>query len=290
MTVIGSNPGNLGEPIGFAVLPDGRVLQTVRTGELRLHDPAAGTSTVINTIPVYTHSEDGLYGPAIDRQFATNRWVYLYYAPPLDTPPGNAPVTSPDPNAWDPFQGYFQLSRFKLVESPTPHLDLATEQQILRVPWVRGTCCHVAGEIRFQQKHQEAEVLPTQGTTTAFSPDTGGVQVVSIDPGDWISLDPVDFTNLDAITFRVAGGAAATAGAARAVIELHSDAPDGALVAAVTIRDTGGNNTFESQTTPITAPGGSRRLYLVFQPIAGGPATGLFNLNWFELVGGGIAE
>ena len=84
MTVIASNPGNLGEPIGFAVLPDGRVLQTVRTGDLRLHDPVAGTSTVINTIPVYTHSEDGLYGPAIDRQFATNRWVYLYYAPPLD--------------------------------------------------------------------------------------------------------------------------------------------------------------------------------------------------------------
>jgi cytochrome c len=153
MTVIASNPENLGEPIGFAVLPDGRVLQTVRTGDLRLHDPATGTSTVINTIPVYSHSEDGLYGPAIDRDFAVNRWVYLYYAPPLDTPAGNAPVTSADPGAWDAFQGYFQLSRFRLVEDPTPHLDLATEQQILRVPWVRGTCCHVAGEIRFDSKN-----------------------------------------------------------------------------------------------------------------------------------------
>ncbi len=152
MTVIASNPGNIGEPIGFAVLPDGRVLQTVRTGQLRLHDPAAGTSTVINTIPVYTHSEDGLYGPAVDRDFANNHWVYLYYAPPLDTPAGDAPVTSPDPNAWDPFQGYFQLSRFKLVEEPTPHLDMASEQQILRVAVVRGTCCHVAGEIRFDSK------------------------------------------------------------------------------------------------------------------------------------------
>jgi glucose/arabinose dehydrogenase len=152
MTVIASNPGNLGEPIGMAVLPDGRVLQTVRTGDLRLHDPAAGTSTVINTIPVYTHSEDGLYGPAIDRNFRTNRWVYLYYAPPLDTPAGNAPVTSADPDAWVPFEGYFQLSRFKFVETPTPHLDLATEQQILRVPVVRGTCCHVAGEIQFDSR------------------------------------------------------------------------------------------------------------------------------------------
>ncbi len=149
MTVIASNPGNVGEPIGMAVLPDGRVLQTVRTGDLRLHDPAAGTSTVINTIPVYTHSEDGLYGPAIDRDFSTNRWVYLYYAPPLSTPVGNAPVTSPNPDAWVPFEGYFQLSRFKFVNEPTPHLDLASEQQILRVPVTRGTCCHVAGEIQF---------------------------------------------------------------------------------------------------------------------------------------------
>jgi cytochrome c len=152
MTVIASNPGNIGEPIGIAVLPDRRVLQTARSGELRLHDPAAGTSTVINTIPVYTNSEDGLYGPAIDHDFATNRWVYLYYAPPLDTPAGNAPVTSPDPNAWVPFEGYFQLSRFKLVETPTPHLDLATEQQILRVPVTRGTCCHVGGEIQFDSR------------------------------------------------------------------------------------------------------------------------------------------
>jgi cytochrome c len=152
MTVIASNPGNVGEPIGIAVMPDGRVLQTVRTGELRLHDPSSGTSTVISTIPVYTHSEDGLYGPALDPDFANNRWVYLYYAPPLATPAGNAPVTSTDPNAWVPFEGYFQLSRFKFVEEPSPHLDLATEQKILQVGVVRGTCCHVAGEIRFDSK------------------------------------------------------------------------------------------------------------------------------------------
>ena len=30
---------------------------------------------------IYTNSEDGLYGPAIDNNFATNKWVYLYYSP-----------------------------------------------------------------------------------------------------------------------------------------------------------------------------------------------------------------
>ena len=40
---------------------------------------------MLATIPVYTNSEDGLYGPAIDNDFATNHWVYLYYAPPTVT-------------------------------------------------------------------------------------------------------------------------------------------------------------------------------------------------------------
>ena len=30
---------------------------------------------------IYTNSEDGLYGPAIDSNFATNKWVYLFYSP-----------------------------------------------------------------------------------------------------------------------------------------------------------------------------------------------------------------
>lgn len=151
MTVIAAPP-NVGEPIGFDVLPDGRVIQTTRTGQVFLHEADGSGSRVIAEIPVYTHSEDGLYGPTLDPDFESNGWVYLYYAPPLDTPPGNAPVTSTDPNAWDPYEGYFQLSRFKFVDGPEPYLDMDSEQQILRVPVTRGTCCHVAGEIRFDSK------------------------------------------------------------------------------------------------------------------------------------------
>ncbi|HEY6891557.1 MAG TPA: ThuA domain-containing protein [Solirubrobacter sp.] len=164
-TVAGS-PG-LKEPIGFDVLPDGRVLQTARGGELRLHDPKDGSSKVIATLPVYTNSEDGLYGPAIDNDFATNKWVYLYYAPQtvvnvkqsngktrtITTPPNDsAPTTAPSLSAWDDFVGYFQLSRFKFVQDASgPHLDLDTEQKILRVSNNRGACCHVAGDIDFDQ-------------------------------------------------------------------------------------------------------------------------------------------
>src|SRR5687768_12031446 len=71
-----------GEPIAMAVLPDRRVLHTSRDGRVWLTTPNATTSLAAS-IPVYSHDEDGLQGIAIDPEFATNRWVYLYYAPPL---------------------------------------------------------------------------------------------------------------------------------------------------------------------------------------------------------------
>ena len=162
-----SAPPNLNEPIGFDQLPDGRILQTARLGQVRLHDPATQTTKLIANIPVYTHSEDGLYGPAVDNDFATNKWVYLYYAPPtvrikkcdgttadVTTPTGAAPTTAPDPCVWtDTWTGYFQLSRFKFVDGENPSLDLATEQKIIQVPVNRGACCHVAGDIDFDKNN-----------------------------------------------------------------------------------------------------------------------------------------
>jgi len=160
-------PPNLNEPIGFDQLPDGRIIQTTRDGRVRLHDPETGTADVIAQIPVYTNSEDGLYGPAVDRDFATNKWVYLYYAPvamegiakdglpyPAETPPGNAPTMAPDLSTFRDWIGYFQLSRFKFVEaagSEPAHLDLASEQKIMKVEVDRGACCHVAGDIDFDK-------------------------------------------------------------------------------------------------------------------------------------------
>ncbi|WP_169542310.1 ThuA domain-containing protein [Solirubrobacter soli] len=166
---------NINEPIGFDQLPDGRVLQTDRRGGVRLHDPVSGTTTLIadlgaatvpQTMRVYTNSEDGLYGPAVDPNFATNKWVYLYYAPQTvtdvklstgaivtqTTPNTTVPNFASSPTAWDPYVGYFQLSRFKFVEDASgPHLDLSTEQQILRVNNNRQECCHVAGDIDFDK-------------------------------------------------------------------------------------------------------------------------------------------
>src|SRR6478609_541362 len=72
---------DVGEPIDLAVLPDGRVLHTARTGDLRLTDPKLGVTKIVNHLDVYSNSEDGLQTVSIDPNFAQNKWVYLYYAP-----------------------------------------------------------------------------------------------------------------------------------------------------------------------------------------------------------------
>ena len=157
--------GTLGEPIALAVLPNGDVLHTARDGRVFYTTADASTRTAA-TIPVYNHDEDGLQGIAIDPNFEENRWVYLYYAPPLDTPPGDAPENGP-PSAYEPFDGHNSLSRFQLAEDGT--LDLASEQEILRVEADRGICCHAGGEIDFDAEGNL--YLSTGDDTNPFASD-----------------------------------------------------------------------------------------------------------------------
>jgi glucose/arabinose dehydrogenase len=133
----------MGEPMSLAVLPDSSVLHTDRRGVLRRTDNNGNTATV-GTIPVYTHDEEGLQGVGVDPGFAGNRFIYLYYAPPLSTPAGDAPATGTDWSAW---QGVNRLSRFTLNADWT--LNLASERIVLNVPADRGLCCHVGGDIDF---------------------------------------------------------------------------------------------------------------------------------------------
>ncbi|MFE5394231.1 PQQ-dependent sugar dehydrogenase [Streptomyces sp. NPDC056568] len=134
-----------GEPMTLAVLPDRSVLHTSRDGTLRRTD-AAGTTAVAGKLDVYSHDEEGLQGVAADPGFSANRFVYLYYAPKLNTPAGDAPA---DGSAADfaPFDGVNRLSRFVLRTDGT--LDTGSEKKILDVPASRGLCCHVGGDIDF---------------------------------------------------------------------------------------------------------------------------------------------
>ncbi|MEU5727163.1 PQQ-dependent sugar dehydrogenase, partial [Micromonospora sp. NPDC047738] len=134
-----------GEPMALAVLPDRSVLHTARNGTLRRTD-AAGNTSVIANIPVYTHDEEGLQGVAADPNFASNRNIYLYYAPPLSTPAGDAPATGTATD-WATWTGVNRLSRFTLNADYT--VNMASQATVLEVPTSRGMCCHVGGDLDF---------------------------------------------------------------------------------------------------------------------------------------------
>ena len=145
-----------GEPMNLAVLPDGRVLHTARTGEIRIHLPKTGGNVIAARMDVYQHDEEGLQSVAINPQtFAKDKWVYAYYSPPQRTPADN-PATpgfnegdAPDngtPADWAKFKGVIRLSRFMLKGN---RVVLKTEQKIIDVPVDRGQCCHVGGNIEF---------------------------------------------------------------------------------------------------------------------------------------------
>ncbi|MBQ0825662.1 PQQ-dependent sugar dehydrogenase [Streptomyces tagetis] len=135
----------VGEPMSLAVLPDRSVLHTSRDGTLRVTD-ASGTTTIAGKLAVYTHDEEGLQGVGVDPGFEQNRFVYLYYAPPLNTPDGDAPENGTAAD-FAPFDGVNRLSRFVLNEDGK--LDASSEKKILDVQTSRGTCCHVGGDIDF---------------------------------------------------------------------------------------------------------------------------------------------
>jgi glucose/arabinose dehydrogenase len=135
----------LGEAMSLAVMPNRSVIHTARNGTVRVTD-AAGNTKVAGNIPVYSHDEEGMQGVAVDPNFATNRWIYLYYSPTLTTPAGDAPTTgtAADFNAW---KGHLNLSRFTLNADDT--INLASQVVVLTVDNDRGQCCHVGGDLDF---------------------------------------------------------------------------------------------------------------------------------------------
>ncbi len=118
---------NLNEPMELDILPDGRILYAERRGDVRLFDPKTGQSTIAASLDVFSELENGLLGLAVDPDFASDSWIYLYYSPDID-----AEVQ--------------YLSRFQFEGD---FLDLDTEQVILMVQNQRLECCHSGGSVEF---------------------------------------------------------------------------------------------------------------------------------------------
>ena len=71
---------NTTNPMELAIAKDGRVFYIDRAGAVKII-LANGTVVTAGTVPVYTGQEFGLLGIALDPNFDTNGWVYLYFAP-----------------------------------------------------------------------------------------------------------------------------------------------------------------------------------------------------------------
>ena len=142
-------------------------------------------------------------------------------------------------------------------------------------------------------------MINQSGTNTAADTDGGpappgdpGVHRGSLAAGDWIELNgPFNLANVNSITYRVADAAAGrTAGSPLAAIEIHQDTVAGPIVQTDNLVSTGGMSTWTSQTFPISLAG-THELFLVFRTTTGGATGGnLFNLNWVEFQGTGIAS
>ena len=69
----------LSNATAMALHPDGRIFVCQQTGELRVIKNGAVLPTPFLTLPVNSTGERGLLGVAFDPDYATNRFVYVYY-------------------------------------------------------------------------------------------------------------------------------------------------------------------------------------------------------------------
>lgn len=149
--------GDSTDPMSLEVASDGRVFFVEKGGAVKMYDPVADATSTLAQLNVFTGAEDGLLGIALDPDFETNNWIYLFYSPSGATPKQH-------------------LSRFTLVGN---QLQLASEEVILEVPTQRDECCHSAGSLAFDS--QGNLYISTGDNTNPFN--SGGYAPIDERPG-----------------------------------------------------------------------------------------------------------
>jgi arabinoxylan arabinofuranohydrolase len=121
----------------------------------------------------------------------------------------------------------------------------------------------------------------TEAETIAFSSglktevcSEGGMNVTSINNGDYIKVKSVDFRT-GAVSFAARVAAAASGGS----IEMHLDSLTGTLIGTCAIEGTGGAQTWATKTCDVSGATGTHDLFFKFI----GSGTGdLFKFNWWK--------
>ena len=121
----------LNRATAFAVAPDGRLFVAQQGGQLRIVQ-SNGTllTTPFMTLTVDDDGERGLIGVALHPNFATNRWVYVYY-------------TTPESGVHN------RISRFTALSSNPNIVDPGSELRIADLPGLSGATNHNGGAMHF---------------------------------------------------------------------------------------------------------------------------------------------
>jgi len=129
----------------------------------------------------------------------------------------------------------------------------------------------------------EAETIAWEsGVQTEVTTDTGGgMDVTSINNGDYIKVKSVDF-GAGATSFDARVAASASGGS----IELHIESLTGTTIGTCAVASTGGAQTWATQTCTITGTTGVHDLFLKF---TGSGSGNLFTFNWWKFGGPGAS-
>ncbi|MEM1116028.1 MAG: PQQ-dependent sugar dehydrogenase [Bacteroidota bacterium] len=132
----------LARPWAMAFLPDGRMLVTERTGQLRIVTPDGGVSAPVEGVPeVVARGQGGLLDVALDPDFETDPFVYLTYARPNPDGDGSATAVGRGRFVGDRIEGFeplftaepYMRSRghfgSRIVFGPEGHLFLTTGER-----------------------------------------------------------------------------------------------------------------------------------------------------------------
>jgi glucose/arabinose dehydrogenase len=109
--------GGLVHPWGMAFLPDGRLLVTERTGNLRIFDNDSTLSSPVEGTPqVFDVGQGGLLDVALDPDFEENQYVYLSFAEPGE---GNTASTALGRGKWE----NDRIQDFEVIFSQEPKVE-----------------------------------------------------------------------------------------------------------------------------------------------------------------------
>ena len=150
-------------------------------------------------------------------------------------------------------------------------LDYNSDGTIVNAPWWSEQGVPQLGTIN-PFIRVEAETIAWESGVRTAPNENGGMYVTHITNGSYIKVNGIDFGDKLAASF----SATVASNSAGGVIELRLDRIDGPIVASLPVSNTGGWETWQTKTTPVSNVAGTHDLYLLFKGKGDEP---LFNFD-----------